>query len=314
MIPQSSGPIAMRFVDSHNHLHAASLQTHRARILADLASANVSAVVLNGTSESDWSDVAAFCTPKSVTPTAAVETPISLYPSFGLHPWNAGNRTPDWERLLMLQLEAYPHAGIGEIGLDRWMLDRARSDDPRLIGLRRAPLEEQIDVFRLQLSLAAEQNRAASIHCLDAFGPLYDVLRSTPRPKRGFLLHAYSGSAELARSFGKLGAYFSFNGAFLDPRKFKLRALYAKIPSERLLIESDAPSMRMPAEFHNFGPAAAAPIFNLPISPAGEMLNHPANIVRTYFALAELRETDVASLARQVAENFNRLFGVDGAS
>jgi TatD DNase family protein len=141
-----------------------------------------------------------------------------------------GNRTPDWERLLALKLETHPQAGIGEIGLDGWMLDRARSDDPRLLGLRRAPLAEQIDVFRRQLILAAEQNRAASIHCLDAFGPLYDVLRTTPRPKRGFLLHAYSGSAELARSFEKLGAYFSFNGAFLEPRKAKVCSVYATFP------------------------------------------------------------------------------------
>ena len=313
MIPQPTAPAATRFIDAHNHLHAASLQAHRARILTDLASAHVSAVVINGTSENDWPDVAAFCTRKSVTSTAADETPISFYPSFGLHPWNVGNRTPDWERLLTLQLATHPRAGVGEIGLDRWMLDQARSDDPRLIGLRRAPFDEQIDIFRRQLSLAAEQNRAASIHCLDAFGPLYDVLRTAPRPKRGFLLHAYSGSAELARSFEKLGAYFSFNGAFLDPRKSKLRALYAMIPAERLLVESDAPSMPLPAEFHNVGAAAASPVFNLPVSPAEEVLNHPANIVRTYFALAELRQTDVASLTRQVAENFNRLFGVDGA-
>jgi TatD DNase family protein len=193
------------------------------------------------------------------------------------------------------------------------MLDRARSDDSRLIGLRRAPLEEQIDVFRRQLRLAAEQNRAASIHCLDAFGPLYDVLQTTPRPERGFLLHAYSGSAELARSFEKLGAYFSFNGAFLDPRKSKLQAVYANISADRLLIESDAPAMALPAEFLNLGSATASPVFNLPVSPEGEVLNHPANIVRTYSALAELRQTDVPSLARQVAENFDRLFGVDRA-
>jgi TatD DNase family protein len=85
------------------------------------------------------------------------------------------------------------------------------------------------------------------------------------------------------------------------------------IPAERLLIESDAPSMRLPAEFHTFRSATASPVFNLPVSPAGEVLNHPANIVRTYFALAELRQRDVASLARQVTENFNRLFGVDAA-
>lgn len=300
---------SMPFFDAHNHLHDVSLVAHRGQILTDLAGVGVRGVVVNGTSESDWGDVATLCARAFVTTIDGNETAVSFYPSFGLHPWDAGNRTPDWEQLLILRLDAHPSAGIGEIGLDRWMLDRARVDDSRLSGLRRAPLPEQIEVFRRQLSLAAERNLPASIHCLDAFGALHDVLCSNPRPRRGFLLHAYSGSAELARSFEKLGAYFSFNGAFLDPRKAKLRALYADLPSERLLVETDAPAMPLPLPEADSAQDFAARVFSLPIGPGGAVLNHPANIARTYSALAALRRIDVCTLTNQVAENFQRLFG-----
>ena len=155
------------------------------------------------------------------------------------------------------------------------------------------------------MTLAAERNLPASIHCLDAFGALHDILRSTPLPPRGFLLHAYGGSIELAETFTKLGAYFSFNGAFLEPRKARLQELYTRIPADRLLVETDAPAMRLPADCEQF---------TLPDSNDGESVNHPANLVATYAALAGLRGIPLASLCIQVAQNFGRLFNFRDAN
>jgi TatD DNase family protein len=285
--------------DAHNHYHDAWLTPHRARVFADLASVGLRRAVVNGTCETDWPDVAAL----------AREFPLVL-PSFGLHPWDAGNRSPDWQQKLLAHLDAHSSpsshpshsfpAAIGEIGLDRWILDRARPDDPRLAGLRRAPLAEQIEVFAWQLDLAAARNLPASIHCLDAFGPLHDLLRAARLPARGFLLHAYSGPVEMVKTFADLGAYFSFNGSFLDPRKIRLRELYAMLPADRLLVETDAPAMRLPAPLERF---------SLPPTADGSLPNHPANLAATYAALAELRGLSVESLAAQVEENFVRLFG-----
>lgn len=275
--------------DAHCHYQDAWLTPHRERVFADLASVGVRRAIVNGTCETDWPEVAAL----------AKEYPI-VAPSYGLHPWDAGNRSPDWEKNLTAQLDANPRAFVGEIGLDRWILERARPDDARLAGLRRAPLAEQTDVFLRQLELAAARRLPASIHCLDAFGPLLDALRGAQLPARGFLLHAYSGSAESAKNFADLGAYFSFNGAFLESRKQRLRDLYAVLPADRLLVETDAPAMRLPAPLEKFPP--------LPVADSA-LANHPANLAMTYAALAELRSVPVASLAAQVEENFSRLFG-----
>jgi len=279
----------MNLYDAHNHLQDAWLAPHYPRVFADLAAVGVRRAVVNGSSEADWPDVAAL----------AAAHPVVL-PSYGVHPWDAGNRSPAWQKNLLARLDADPRAAVGEIGLDRWMTDRAKPDDPRLAGLRIAPIEEQTGVFLWQLGLAAERNLPASIHCLDAFGPLHDALRAAQRPARGFLLHCYNGPAEMVAGFAKLGAYFSFNACFVDARKARMRGVYAAVPADRLLVETDAPSIRPPAALEQF---------SLPPTAGGSHVNHPANLAATYAALAEWRGVTTKALATQVEENFLRLFG-----
>lgn len=283
----------MIYHDAHNHLQDAWLAPHRAQMLRDLGTIPLRAAVVNGTAENDWPEVAALAREHTF-----------ILPSYGLHPWNVGNATPRWRDALLARLDADPRAAVGEIGLDRWMLERARPDDARLAGLRRAPLDAQLDVFTWQLALAAERDLPATIHCVDAWGALAEALRSTRRPARGFLLHAYGGSAELAREFAALGAYFSFNGYFLGERQGAKREVFKTIPLERLLVETDAPAMPLPSNQR---------IYSLPGQADGNPINHPANIAAVYAGLAALRGVELESLAATVERNFWRLFGMPAA-
>ena len=275
--------------DAHNHLHDAWLAPHLSQILADLDGLPLGAAVVDGTCAADWPEVTALARLHPV-----------VRPSYGLHPWDVGDAAPGWQVLLEQILDAHPNAAVGEIGVDRWILEHARPDDPRLAGMRRAPLAEQIEAFRWQLALAAERNRPATIHCLEAWGALRDVLRQTPLPARGFLLHAYGGSADLAQEFARLGAYFSFNGHFLGARHAAKRAVFAAVPIDRLLVETDAPAMPLPEEHRPF---------TLPNRSDGTVVNHPGNLAAAYAGLAELRQISLADLRTQVAANFHRLFG-----
>jgi len=274
------------YFDAHNHLQDPALAPHLDAIADDLRVIGLSRAIVNGTAETDWPDVDALARRYDF-----------VLPSFGLHPWDAGNRTPRWLDTLRATLDAHPAAPIGEIGLDRWMLDSARPDDPRFAGLRRAPLDEQTEVFRAQLTLAAERNLAASIHCVDAHGALLAALETTPLPARGFLLHAYSGSAEMLPRFAKLGAYFSFNGSFLREQKHRQRDTFRSVPLDRLLVETDAPALPPPKKYRP-----------RELPPPHHELNHPANIAATYAALAELRGLPLETLTAAVAQNFTRLF------
>ncbi len=274
--------------DAHNHLQDAWLAPHRAQVFADLARLPLRGAVANGTDESDWPDV-----------TALAREHAFIVPSYGLHPWNVGNANPTWRDALRRTLDADPRAAVGEIGLDRWILERAKPDDPRLADLRRASLDEQLETFTWQLALAAERNLPATIHCIDAWGALLDTLRATPRPARGFLLHAYGGSVELAREFAALGAYFSFNGYFLGERQAAKREVFKHVPADRLLAETDAPAMPLPAERRTHA---------LPGLADGNPINHPANIDAVYRGLAEVRGVPVEALSQQLEQNFLRLF------
>lgn len=277
------------FYDAHNHLQDDWLAPHLDKLAAQLPALGLRAAVVNGTSEADWARVAELA-----------QRFAWVRPSYGLHPWDAGNRSADWLAKLQAQLVADPHAAVGEIGIDRWILDSARTDDPRLTGLRRAPLPEQGEVFLKQLALATTENRPVTIHCLQAWGALDGLLDNVATPARGFLLHAYGGPPEMVPRFAERGAYFSFNGYFLDPRKEKAQAAFKRVPADRLLVETDAPAMPLPQAWRTH---------KLPPAPDGSPVNSPGNIDAAYAGLASLRGVSIQELTTQVAENFTRFFG-----
>jgi len=265
----------MSFCDAHNHLQDERFARRQAEIVATARAAGVTQMVVNGSCEEDWPQIA----------TLAREFPGLVVPSFGYHPWYVAERTPRWRDTLVDWLDCTPGAVVGEIGLDRWKPGLA--------------YEGQEEVFVAQLRLAAERNLAASLHCLQAWGRLHDLLREQPRPARGFLLHSYGGPAEMVAPLAKLGARFSFPGYFIHKRKARQRETFKAVPLERLLIETDAPDQLLPdmANRHL-----------LTDTLTGKPLNHPANLPAVYQFMAELRGVPLAELTAQVQENFRQLF------
>lgn len=265
-----------RLSDAHNHLHDARLEPHRAAIDTALDAIGLAGAVVNGTREDDWDAVASL-----------VARRAGLIASFGLHPWYVRTRSARWLETLAARLDAaQPRAGVGEIGLDAWIPDH--------------DLADQRAVLLAQLRLAADRNLPATVHCIQAWGPLLETLRAAPLPERGFLLHAYGGPAEMVAPFAKLGAFFSFNPAHLAANKHARREVFRHIPAERLLVETDAPDMPPPDEYNRHP---------LPPDADGRAPNHPANLAVTYEELARLRALPLEALARLVEENFQRLFG-----
>jgi TatD DNase family protein len=263
----------VNFYDAHNHLQDGRFGGRQKELLAACAQAGVARMVVNGACEGDWPQVLAL----------ARANPIVL-PSFGYHPWYLHERTADWQKKLETLLDEIPGA-VGEIGLDRWKPDLS--------------YEHQEEIFLAQLRLAAGRDRPASIHCLQAWGRLHDLLREHPRPKCGLVLHSFGGPAEMIPAFARLGAYFSFPGYFLHERKFRQRETFKQVPPERLLIETDAPDQMLPGGKNRFSLAGAD----------GKPLNHPANLAAVYEGLAELLGETAGSLAVRVEENFQRVFG-----
>lgn len=231
--------------------------------------------VVNGSAPVDWPDVAAL----------AARDARNL-PAFGLHPWDVPTAPSGWERILREILLAHPRASVGEMGLDRWIEGH--------------DLAAQEAAFRVQLALAVELDRPLTIHCVRAIGPLMDLVRALPLPRRGFLLHSWNGPVELVPELVRRGTYFSFSAHHLRPTKADLRAQFASaIPADRVLVETDAPALCPAPEFRRY---------ELPPSPEGVEQNHPANLLRNIEELARVRGLSVAETAALTNANFARLF------
>jgi TatD DNase family protein len=262
----------VKLYDAHNHLQDDRFAGRQMQLLTECAAVGVVRAVVNGSSESDWAQVRAL----------ARENPIVL-PSYGYHPWYLQERTADWEKVLAGFLDETPGM-VGEIGLDRWK--------PGL------SYENQEAAFLVQLRLATERNRPVSIHCLQAWGRLHELMRDHARPDCGWVLHSFGGPLEMVPGLARLGAYFSFPGYFLNERKQRQRETFKHVPPDRLLIETDAPDQLLPPELNHFSLETAE----------GRLLNHPANLVVVYEELAKFLGLPSHDLAAQVEENFLRVF------
>jgi TatD DNase family protein len=263
------------YIDAHNHLQAKDLAPFLGQVIPACERLGVTRMIVNGITEEDWDLIRDLAgRHRFVTP------------SYGLHPWFLSKKQADWEDRLEQRLIADPTAHVGEVGLDLWMPD--------------PDLSAQTKTLRHSLNIAERNQRAITIHCLRAWDVLLDVLRLERLPARGFLLHAYSGPLELVEPFTKLGAYFSFSGYFLNPGKEQRFGPFRQIRPDRLLAETDAPSMPLPDSHSEF---------RLPPASSCQTINHPGNIRAVYTALASLRKVDLSDLVKICAENSNRLFG-----
>jgi len=261
--------------DAHNHLHDERLGPHLAGILKTVEREGIVRMVVNGSCEEDWHAVMEL----------ARRYPRLVLPSFGYHPWYVRERSPDWQQRLIGFLDDVP-AGVGEIGLDRWIKDYDTA--------------QQEEVFIWQWRLAAERNLPISIHCLQAWGRLFEIFEQQPGPNCGFVLHSFGGPLEMIPRLAELGAYFSLPGYFAHERKERQREAFRHVPKDRLLIETDAPDQLLPE---------AEVAYPLRDEKSGRELNHPANLSAVYQFAGELLRIDAGSLAKTVEENFRRIFG-----
>jgi TatD DNase family protein len=275
---QSFQKVGQTMRDAHLHLADSAFSDAPDALLAQLKNEGWRSLVVNGTSEKDWAEVEQLY---------AIE-PELVIPSYGLHPWFVKDRSDQWMERLEGLIADEPIACVGECGLDRWIEGH--------------DLDDQRSVLEPQIELATRLNRPLTLHCLRAWGPLLEVLRRSELPQRGFLVHACSASRETAHRLLDLGARFSYSTYFTHDRKASVRELYAKLPLDRLLVETDAPSMAPPAELSR-SPLSYS-------SASVDSINHPLNLSVAIDSLVEIRDEPKEEVLAQLERNFLDFFGV----
>ena len=219
----------------------------------------------------DASDVLERAAAAGVTRVIAVATTVSgarealaladrhdgVYACLGVHPHEAGDPGDLTELRALL---AHPKAvAVGETGLD-YFRDYA-------------PHGAQQRLFDEELALAHELGKPVVIHTRAADDDTRDRLVAH---EGTVILHCFSSPALLDDALAN-GWYVSFAGNVTYKNAYELRDCARRVPSERLLVETDSPYLA-------------------PQAVRGRR-NEPAYVVHTYDFLSELRDEDVRTLA-----------------
>ncbi len=145
-----------------------------------------------------------------------------IYAAVGIHPGNVddGDSIDDIKPLLSHK----KCVAIGEIGLDYYW----RQDNK----------EKQKDIFISQLKLANEYDLPVLVHDREAHADTLEILKEY-KPKG--VVHAFSGSVEMAREITKLGMYLGVGGVLTFKNAKALPNVVSDTPMDKILLETDAP-------------------------------------------------------------------------
>jgi TatD DNase family protein len=164
---------------------------------------------------------------------------------------------------------------IGEIGLDKKIQSPA--------------FDLQQKIFELQLQYAVDTNKPVIIHCRGAFNELIESINKIGIPKRGGIIHAYSGSAEIAEILIKKGLSFSMGGTLTYRDSKKRTNVLKTIYPDYFLLESDSPD----------------------IPPVNTLKpNNPSNMLLALKAASEILMIDQELIAETTTNNAKKIFGI----
>lgn len=199
----------------------------------------------------------------------------NVYASVGVHPNEDDPVEVTAEELL--KLAAHPKViAIGETGLDYF-----RSDEGQ---------EWQKQRFRAHIDAAKQSGKPLIIHSRDARADTIQMMREEGAEQAGGIMHCFVEDWATAEQALEMGFYISFSGIVTFRNAEDLREVAKRVPSERLLVETDAPYL--------------APV------PHRGKSNQPAWVKDVAKLLAEVRGESYEELAAQTTANFNRLFGL----
>ncbi len=252
------------FVDSHCHLNYKGLVEDQDAVLARAADAGVSAMLNISTRKREWADII-----------ATAEKAPNIWASVGIHPHEADSHA-DVDTAQLVAAADHPKViAIGETGLDYFYDHSDR--------------EQQQESFRAHLVASRETGLPVIVHTRDAEEDTARILREEmgKGPFPG-VIHCFTASGEFADIALELGLFISISGIVTFKNAQDLRETAARIPEERLLIETDSP-------------------FLAPVPHRGKSCE-PAFVADTGRFLAVLRGVSVERLAQTTAENFYTLF------
>lgn len=247
----------MAFFDTHCHIDFDEFENDRDKVLADAAHFNVSHMLVPGVTLTQSAKLLSLENTQGIT----------FYKALGLHPYFLNeHQEGDFERLAIL---ANTHreflVAIGECGIDRSIEN----------------LDYQQQLFIQHIELANQLLLPMVVHHRKSHDLIAEAFK-TLKPKCGGIIHAFSGSAQVANYYIEQGFKLGVGATITYSRAEKTRNVIANLPAEHLVLETDAPSM--------------------PLSGYQGERNVPSQIIRVFDALSELKGVETQSARQLLAE------------
>lgn len=243
----------MRLFDSHCHVHDDRMPGGTDGAVAAANAVGVTAMVTVGCDRA--------------TSLAAIEVAgrhDDVWATVGLHPHEAVHGVDSVADLL----DRHRVVAVGEAGFDFYY--------------EHSPRAAQADAFAAQVQLAHDHGLPLVIHTRDAWSETFDVLDAEGTPEQT-VFHCFTGGEQEARACLDRGGFVSFSGIVTFRSATDVQAAARLVPSDRLLLETDAPYL--------------APV------PHRGRPNQPAFVAETAQFVADLRGVPVAELAAATYAN-----------
>ena len=252
--------------DSHCHVDEEAFDEDREDVLSRMKANGVTRCAVIGSDMETSRRAAAFAAAHSGVVAAG-----------GFHPHEASRfRESNLDELREMYQKGRIRA-IGEIGLD-FYYDHSPRDVQREVCIR-------------QMELAWELKAPVAYHIRDAHQEMLEIMKGMKARLTGGIIHCFSGSAEIAKEYLKLGYYISFAGPLTFKKAPRLQEAVKLVPKDRLLIETDSPYM--------------AP------EPVRGRRNEPANVRYVGLKMAELRGEKPEEVAAFTTENAMQVYGIN---
>lgn len=252
------------FVDSHCHLNYEGLIERQDDVIEAARARGVSTMLNISTREREWDAII-----------ATAEKGDDIWASVGIHPHEA-DAHPDIDTAKLVAKAGHPRVvAIGETGLDYYYEHSDR--------------EQQKTSFRAHIDASRDTDLPLIVHTRDAEEDTAKILADEMGKGRyRGVIHCFTASQEFADIALDLGFYISMSGIVTFKNAKDLQATAAKLPADRLLIETDSP-------------------FLAPVPNRGKTCE-PAFVADTAAFLADLRDESVEELAAYTTRNFHTLF------
>lgn len=198
-------------IDTHCHIHEKDFPLDPEEGIARAHAADVMKMIVVGTSEESSADARRFASEHD-----------GIFASIGVHPHESQN---GWN-ILTPEVEASQKlVAVGEIGLDYFY--------------NHSPRDTQIRALEEQIAIAQKLNLPIIFHVREAFDdfwPIFDNFHNL----RGELHSFTDNQANLEAGLGR-GLFIGVNGISTFAKKPEEQAMFAAIPMNKMLLETDAP-------------------------------------------------------------------------